>query len=98
MWSRLRSGSCGTNEAGVGDSVEREAQAFPLVEPSAERADTFNAELVKSHRGFGSGGLAGTGAEEHDVAIARDLALARGEGLGREVNRTGQGEGVGQYL
>jgi len=78
--------------------IERKAEALPLVISPAEGADAFDAQFVESHGSFGGCGFARAGAEEDDIAVARDLRVARGECVGREMHRTGQGVGLGEKL
>ena len=59
--------------------IDWETEALPLVVAAAQGADALDAQLVQGHGGFGGGGFAGAGAEEHDVAVAGDLVMARGE-------------------
>ena len=78
--------------------IDGETEALPLVVAAAEGADALDAELVEGHGGFGGGGFAGAGAEEDDVAVAGDLVMTGGERVGREVERAGEGERVGEQF
>src|ERR1035441_3416562 len=66
------------DKSGVGDSVQREAEAFPLVVSAAQRTDALDAQLVQGHGGLGGRGLAGAGTEEH-YEIGRAACRGRGE-------------------
>ena len=80
----------------AGDGVEGEAEAAPLVEAAAEGADAVDAKAVEGHGGFCGSGLGGASAKENDVLVAGDFVMTGGEGVGGDVARTGEGEGVGE--
>src|SRR5579862_8375744 len=74
--SRGVSGGCfDPDESWIAYCFERVAQAFPLVVAAAQRAHAVDAEFVEGHGRFGRCSLAGTGAEEHDIAVARNLIV-----------------------
>jgi len=78
--------------------VQRIPEALPLVKAAAQRAHALDPQFVQLHGGLGRGGLAGAGAVEHHIAVAGNLKVARGDGIGREMHRTGERERVGHEL
>ena len=85
-------------EKSLSERFYRKSEPLPLVVAAAQGADALDAQLVQGHGGFGGGGLAGAGAEEHDVAVAGNLVMALGQRLRREMERAGQCERIGQPI
>src|ERR1035438_5546948 len=66
------------------------AQPLPLVVAAAQWAHALDAQFMQDHRGFGSGGLARASTVKYDVAVARNLEMAGGQGFRRKMKRAGK--------
>src|SRR6185312_37390 len=77
----LGGGFRNAGKARIVDGLKWVAEALPLFVSAAQRAHALNAKLVKCHGCLGSGSLTGACAEQHDVAIARNLIMAGSQRL-----------------
>src|SRR5271157_6493292 len=71
---------------------------LPFVEAAQQRTHMANAVLSQLQRRTGAGRFVWSSTEKHDFAVASDLAVPAFEFFGRDLDCSGEGAGVAQYI